>query len=57
MKLIGSIMEKFKPEDFNNDAPLNGKYLMGFFAQRQVFKNSKKDKEEGGEINESEQQN
>lgn len=34
---IGNIKELFEQDAFESDAPLDGRYLLGFFAQRQYF--------------------
>lgn len=55
LNLIGSIKEMFRPGDFESDAALDGRYLLGFFAQRQYFFKTDKDSK-GGEVNESNKQ-
>jgi CRISPR-associated protein Csd1 len=36
--LIGDIKDRFKSGDFESDAALSGVYLLGYFAQRQKFR-------------------
>lgn len=55
---IGNIEELFCKGDFESNASLDGKYLLGFFAQRQKLRSTKqKSKNDGGEKNESSEQN
>lgn len=55
---IGNIKELFGQGDFESNASLNGKYLLGFFAQRQKLRTkNKKTDNSGGEENEFEEQN
>ncbi len=56
LNLIGDIIQKFKPDEYEKNAPLNGTYLLGFFAQRQDLRKSKKDNN-GGENNVFKKQN
>jgi CRISPR-associated protein Csd1 len=53
LRIIGSIKELFKPGDFESDAALDGRYLLGFFAQRQYFFKHQNKDVKGGEGNES----
>lgn len=56
--LIGDIQGLFESGAFESDASLDGKYLLGFFAQRQELrKKPEKDHNEGGEDNEFNEQN
>lgn len=57
LNMIGNIKEMFRPGDFESDAALDGRYLLGFFAQRQYFMKKKNKDNEGGEANESNKQN
>ncbi len=55
---IGNIKELFNEGDFESNASLDGKYLLGFFAQRQKLRTKKqKSDQNGGEKNESNEQN
>lgn len=56
LDLIGEITQLFEAEEFENDAPLDGRYLLGFFAQRQeiYMKSNITKSENGGEDNELE---
>lgn len=56
MNLIGDIKQKFEPGEYEKNDPLDGRYLLGFFAQRQEFRKRQKDNN-GGENNEFEEQN
>ncbi len=38
LNLIGDIKQLFESDTFEKDIPLDGKYLLGFFAQRQEFR-------------------
>ncbi|WP_028592958.1 type I-C CRISPR-associated protein Cas8c/Csd1 [Paenibacillus massiliensis] len=50
-KIIDEIGFKFKSEDFNN-APLSGKYLLGFYSQRHsLYQGNKKDESGSTEQN------
>lgn len=50
LNLIGDIKQLFETGAFENDAPLDGRYLLGFFAQRQELrKKYESDKNIGGE--------
>ena len=42
-KLLDEICERFSIEDFENDNPLNGLYLLGFHNQSYVLKNKKEE--------------
>lgn len=55
LNLIGVIKERFEPSAFECDAPLDGRYLLGFFAQRQDFIERAQTKK-GGESNDPEKQ-
>jgi CRISPR-associated protein Csd1 len=56
--LIGDIMDRFESGAFENDASLDGRYLLGFFAQRQELRNKQENNHNvGGENNELEEQN
>lgn len=58
LNLIGDIKELFKPGEFENNTALDGRYLLGFFAQRQVLrKKSENNNNMGGENNEFTEQN
>lgn len=52
-KTTESIMNLFVPDDFANDSPLSGEFLLGFYAQRSVLKesNSLKNKKDDVENN------
>ena len=56
---IGNIKELFGKGDFESNSSLDGKYLLGFFAQRQKLRsnNKQKSKNDGGEKNEFIEQN
>lgn len=41
-KLIADVMELFDPDEFMNNAPLSGEYLLGYYCQRHVLKQFKK---------------
>ena len=56
MSLIGSIKAMFKPGDFESDAALDGRYLLGYFAQRQYFYEQKTKDAQGGLSNELDKQ-
>ena len=53
MGLIGEIMLLFKPGAFESNAPLDGAYLLGFFAQRQELRKKGK-KENVNDVNKEE---
>lgn len=55
--LIGDIKQLFELGAFESDASLDGRYLLGFFAQRQEFKKQKSDNNVGGKDNELDKQN
>ena len=59
LNLIGDIKQLFKPEAFELDTPLDGRYLLGFFAQRQELRKSPKTNNnfDGGENNELDKEN
>ncbi|TCL65913.1 CRISPR-associated Csd1 family protein [Hydrogenispora ethanolica] len=58
LNLIGDIKQLFEPGAFERDASLDGKYLLGFFAQRQELrKNQKNNNNNGGEDNELNKEN
>jgi CRISPR-associated protein Csd1 len=38
LNIIGDIKEKFSFDDYKSDAALSGVYLLGYFAQRQKFR-------------------
>ncbi len=49
LNLLQSVMTNFKEGDFENDKPLKGLYLLGYYSQREdLYAKSEKDKEEGG---------
>lgn len=53
LNLIEDIKFLFEPGGFESDASLDGRYLLGFFAQRQELrKKSKKDQDAGGKKDE-----
>lgn len=53
LNLIGDIKQLFEPGAFESDVSLDGKYLLGFFAQRQEFRKKQVNKNDlGGEDNE-----
>lgn len=53
LNLIGDIKRLFEPGAFESDASLDGRYLLGFFAQRQELrKKQENDHNRGGEENE-----
>lgn len=56
MNLIGDIKQRFEPGDYERNDPLDGRYLLGFFAQRQDFRKRQIDKN-GGENNDLKDQN
>lgn len=43
LNLIGNIMALFRKDEFETDAPLEGSYLLGFFAQRHELRPKKKE--------------
>lgn len=45
-KELDEIMSLFEEGEYENDKPLNGKYLMGYSLQRRALKNSKDNEEE-----------
>ena len=47
--LLGEIHQLFSAEDFKNDRPLSGEYLLGYYCQRQDFFTKKNDKQETAE--------
>ena len=47
--LLGEIHQLFSVEDFENDRPLSGEYLLGYYCQRQDFFTKKNDKQENPE--------
>ena len=58
LNLIGDIMHLFKPGEFEKDTALDGRYLLGFFAQRhELRKKTEKKNKIGGEENDFEKQN
>lgn len=52
LNLIGNIKQLFDPSAFESDAPLDGKYLLGFFAQRLELRKEPNNDNIGGEENE-----
>ena len=44
--LIAEVMNLFSPDEFKNDKPLLGEYLLGYYSQRQELLLIKKDKNE-----------
>lgn len=55
LNLIGDIKDLFESGDFESDTALDGRYLLGFFAQRQELrKNPENNNNIGGEDNELE---
>jgi CRISPR-associated protein Csd1 len=58
LNLIGDIKQLFESGAFENDASLDGRYLLGFFAQRQEFRiKPENDNNAGGKENELNEQN
>ncbi len=54
LNLIGNVMELFADGEIEIDTPLDGRYLLGFFAQRQVLRHKDNQiKKDGGESYES----
>ena len=49
--LLGEIHGKFSVEDFRNDRPLSGEYLLGYYCQKQDFFTRKDDGSEKSENN------
>ena len=49
--LLGEIHGKFSVEDFTNDRPLSGEYLLGYYCQKQDFFTRKDDGSEKSENN------
>ena len=47
--LLDSIMARFKTEEFADDFPLSGEFLLGFHCQRTELQPKKKNENEGGE--------
>ncbi len=55
---IEAIMTLFKEGEYESDSPLSGKFLLGFFAQRQALRQKQiNNDEKGGEENEFDEQN
>ena len=57
---IEEIMALFNEGEYESDSPLSGKYLLGFFAQRQKLRQKQEknsNNENGGEDNELDEQN
>lgn len=50
-KLIGNISDMIAATDYENDKPLDGLYLLGYFCQRQAFFNKQKDVQNNAEEN------
>lgn len=42
---IAEVMKLFDPDDFTNNAPLSGEYLLGYYCQRQTLKQFEKKSE------------
>jgi CRISPR-associated protein Csd1 len=59
LNLIGEIKQLFESGAFEADTPLDGRYLLGFFAQRQELYKSSNAKNDlnGGENNELDKEN
>ncbi|NLW55871.1 MAG: type I-C CRISPR-associated protein Cas8c/Csd1, partial [Firmicutes bacterium] len=59
MNLIGDIKQKFESGEYERNDPLDGRYLLGFFAQRQELRKKQNENKDnsGGENNEFEDQN
>ena len=47
--LLGEIHQLFSAEDFKNDRPLSGEYLLGYYCQRQDFFTKKNDNQDNSE--------
>ncbi|NMC60758.1 MAG: hypothetical protein GYA51_15440, partial [Candidatus Methanofastidiosa archaeon] len=45
-KLLDEIHSMFKPEEYENDSPLSGLYLLGYHCQRLELKYKKEDDNE-----------
>jgi len=43
--LIAEVKDLFSPEDFMNDKPLSGEYLLGYYSQRQILLPKRKHKD------------
>lgn len=52
LNMIGDIQRLFEPEAYENDTALDGRYLLGFFAQRQELRKKHKNENMGGNDNE-----
>jgi CRISPR-associated protein Csd1 len=46
VNLIQSVMTEFKEGDFENDKPLNGLYLLGYYSQREDMKSRSKERQD-----------
>ncbi len=54
LSLIEDIKQRFEADAFESNLPLDGRYLLGFFAQRHELRQKNKTKATGGTENESE---
>lgn len=52
LNIISEIMELLG-DQFEDDTPLDGRYLLGFFAQRQALRQKNNNQKDGGKSNES----
>lgn len=57
LNIIGEIKELFEPCAFESDASLDGRYLLGFFAQRQELRKKEKHNNIGGKYSELDKEN
>ncbi len=55
--LIGDIKQQFETGEFESDDSLDGRYLLGFFAQRQELRKKQDNNNIGGEDNELDEEN
>lgn len=40
-RLIDEVKDQFNPDDFTNDKPLSGEFLLGYSSQREYLRNNK----------------
>jgi CRISPR-associated protein Csd1 len=48
---INDIMDKFNPDEFNSDEPLDGEFLLGFHCQLKDFWHKRKNRRQNGQDN------
>ncbi|MGB5685648.1 MAG: type I-C CRISPR-associated protein Cas8c/Csd1, partial [Candidatus Electrothrix sp.] len=44
-KELDAVMDAFSPEEFREDRPLSGEFLLGYHCQKQEWRNKKSDKD------------